>query len=138
MSLITSGIHIGSLSQAKARYSDFDFILNVSESSLSRYRNIRSDSDTILVEIPFEDSEETDLTKYLPYTNAVLKQAHNDGLSILVNCQRGISRSVSVVIGFLISKGMTFDEAYDLVRKKRPKMNPNPEFERALRSLGKH
>jgi atypical dual specificity phosphatase len=55
---------------------------------------------------------------------------------LFVHCAAGVSRSVSMVVGFLIySKRMKFDDALDLVQKQRPKASPNPAFRRQLRKL---
>lgn len=42
---------------------------------------------------------------------------------------KGISRSVSVVIGYLMSeKNMSYEEAIEYVKKKRPISDPNDGF----------
>lgn len=56
--------------------------------------------------------------------------------TVLVHCQAGLNRSSLVVVGALILRGMTPDEAIALVREKRsPYCLCNPEFERYLRGL---
>eukprot|EP00906_Rhabdomonas_costata_P015157 RCo021787 len=56
------------------------------------------------------------------------------GQQVLINCRMGISRSSSMVIAYLIQRmGHTYDSALELVRSKRPMVNPNPGFEQQLR-----
>jgi hypothetical protein len=61
--------------------------------------------------------------------------ASNDG-KVLVHCNAGVSRSTSVILGFLIlERGYKFDEAYALVKAKRPCIQPNAGFMNQLRGL---
>jgi dual specificity phosphatase 12 len=48
---------------------------------------------------------------------------------VLVNCMAGVSRSATIVIAYLMTKQkMTFQEAFEFVRSKRPIINPNEAF----------
>ncbi|CAM9948196.1 unnamed protein product [Heterosigma akashiwo] len=54
--------------------------------------------------------------------------------NVLVHCNQGVSRSCSMVIGYLMKRqGMTYDEALAYVRERRPQANPNFAFESELR-----
>ena len=49
----------------------------------------------------------------------------------------GVSRSASIVIGFLMEhRGMSFTEAFDWVKTKRPKIQPNQGFLKQLKLYG--
>jgi protein-tyrosine phosphatase len=53
----------------------------------------------------------------------------DSGKCVLVNCMAGVSRSVTIVIAYLMTKQkMTFQEAFEFVRSKRPIINPNEAF----------
>jgi protein-tyrosine phosphatase len=44
--------------------------------------------------------------------------------NVLVHCLAGVSRSVTIVLAYMITKkGCRLDEAYDLVRSRRSKVN---------------
>ncbi len=65
----------------------------------------------------------------------------NDGLlkgdKVLVHCVAGVSRSATIVISYIMIKNsMTFEEAFDLVKKKRDFIEPNPGFKRQLILFG--
>lgn len=53
----------------------------------------------------------------------------NEGKQVLVNCYAGVSRSATIVIGYLMYKNkMNVQEALSFVRQKRPIINPNYGF----------
>ncbi len=55
---------------------------------------------------------------------------------VLVHCYAGVSRSASVVIGYLMWKrGWGFQRAYDHVRKARPCISPNYGFKMQLQQF---
>lgn len=58
-----------------------------------------------------------------------LEECHNKGGKVIIHCEKGVSRSSTIVIAYLIWKNkMTYDEAYTLVRKKRAIISPNLGF----------
>jgi protein-tyrosine phosphatase len=53
---------------------------------------------------------------------------------IIVNCARGISRSATIVIAYLMYRyKMRLDEAYELLIKLRPQVRPNSNFRYQLK-----
>ncbi|ANQ05689.1 Dual specificity phosphatase [Plasmodium coatneyi] len=53
----------------------------------------------------------------------------DEGNKILVHCKKGVSRSVIIVIFFLMTRlELSFGDAFDLVKKRRPLSNPNLSF----------
>ncbi|KAJ3504507.1 hypothetical protein NLJ89_g7898 [Agrocybe chaxingu] len=55
---------------------------------------------------------------------------------ILVHCSAGVSRSPTVVVGYLMKqRGMTLREALGLVLRARPQVSPNPGFLQQLKDL---
>jgi len=58
--------------------------------------------------------------------------------NLLVHCNMGISRSASLVIRYMqITRHMTYDEAYNYIKKIRPVTRPNKLFEKILRGQDK-
>lgn len=58
---------------------------------------------------------------------------------ILVHCQGGISRSASAVIAYLMYKEkMSYQQAYDTVKKARSRIEPNDGFKEQLRAYEAH
>lgn len=53
---------------------------------------------------------------------------------IIVNCARGISRSATIVIAYLMYKfKMRYDDAFELLIKLRPQVRPNSNFRYQLK-----
>jgi len=82
------------------------------------------------------DLPQTHLTKYFPECFQFINDAISSGGRVLVHCMAGVSRSAAVVIGYLMTaKQMTFDEAYEFVKEKRPVIRPNDGFMEQLKQF---
>ena len=56
--------------------------------------------------------------------------------NIYIHCVMGISRSPSIVIGYLMyKKKMKYEEAYDFVKNKRNVISPNSGFQEQLKKF---
>lgn len=54
---------------------------------------------------------------------------------VLVHCNAGVSRSSSVVIGYLMQREeLSFEDAYSQVKLARPSSHPNRGFHQQLQS----
>lgn len=86
--------------------------------------------------IPCLDLPETNMREVFEDTSEFIGLTLNTGGVVLVHCNAGVSRSASVIIAYLImKKGMSFDEAFKLVKDKRPAIQPNSGFLEQLRKL---
>lgn len=85
--------------------------------------------------IAIPDNGEPIITEYLPeYVNFV--STHLASGNVLVHCWAGISRSATFVIAYLmVRENMSFDNAFQLVKSKREKINPKPGFIKQLQAL---
>lgn len=73
----------------------------------------------LVLYVPAEDHDAYDISKYfnqaVNYIHECLKKTN-----ILVHCLAGVSRSVSLVLAYLIKhKQMTYEQAYQAVKCKR-------------------
>ena len=65
-----------------------------------------------------------------------MEDSINDGHATLVHCAAGVSRSVSIVLAYLVIKrNMSLADSIAMVRAARPIMNPNLGFLRQLITL---
>ncbi|XP_078408041.1 dual specificity protein phosphatase 19 isoform X2 [Cetorhinus maximus] len=54
---------------------------------------------------------------------------------VLVHCNAGVSRSASIAIGYLMwENGLSFKDAFSIVKNARQTINPNPGFMEQLRN----
>ncbi|ETO26616.1 hypothetical protein RFI_10521 [Reticulomyxa filosa] len=66
------------------------------------------------------------------------KASQNKDHSVLVHCARGKSRSVTIVIGYIMWKHrMSFENAYHFVKQKRKIISINAGFEKQLKEFEK-
>jgi protein-tyrosine phosphatase len=83
--------------------------------------------------IPLYDSDYTNITKYFDESNEFIRNGYEKG-KILIHCGHGISRSVSLVMAYLIKcKEMSYSEVKLFVKSKRKVAQPNPGFEKQLK-----
>ena len=87
--------------------------------------------------VTFKDLETIDISKYLFSIIEFIARMIEKG-NVFVHCNAGISRSVSVVIGYLIVyHEMSYDEAHAYVKAKRACIFPNSGFVKFLKALEK-
>mmetsp|Transcript_76781 Transcript_76781/g.144681 ORF Transcript_76781/g.144681 Transcript_76781/m.144681 type:complete len:438 (+) Transcript_76781:73-1386(+) len=75
------------------------------------------------------DSSDEDIAALFPRAVQFLQQVHEAGGRVLVHCVAGRSRSASLVIAYLMRRcNMTLNEAFTLLKEKRPVVLPNSGF----------
>lgn len=63
-------------------------------------------------------------------------EAINNRSAVLVHCLAGVSRSVTVTLAYLMhSRAINFEEAFALVRLRKPDISPNFHFLRQLHAF---
>lgn len=87
-------------------------------------------------QLDIKDTAEENISQYFEtifkWMDEVLANSSN---KLLVHCARGISRSASFVIGYLMhSQHISYDEAFDYVVAIRPHISLNAGFEMQLRT----
>lgn len=93
-------------------------------------------NELISMYVPCLDLPETTLSEIWSIGNEFITTAKKHNGKVLVHCNAGVSRSTSVVIGYLIMIcGFSFGEAYDLVKSKRSCIRPNDGFLKQLKKL---
>ena len=80
------------------------------------------------------DVEDEDILSDFELLLPIIHKNLMDGKGVLCNCQKGRSRSASIVAAYLIRyKGMTTDEALEFIKSKRTQINPNKGYIEQLR-----
>jgi protein-tyrosine phosphatase len=88
--------------------------------------------------ISIEDSANVKIEKYFDECNEFIHQSITNGGKVYVHCQKGLSRSPTIVIAYLMNKrNLSFDDALGYVSSKRPCICPNLGFILALKEYDK-
>lgn len=79
--------------------------------------------------IPILDKCGVNILEHINDCIEFIRKCHHDKINVYVHCAMGISRSVSFVIAYLMqTRKITFNEAYKIVKDKRPQSEPNFSF----------
>ncbi|XP_010464177.1 PREDICTED: dual specificity protein phosphatase 1B [Camelina sativa] len=137
LSEIQQGLFIGSVAEATnsdlLKSSNITHVLTVAVALVPPYPN-----DFVYKVIEVVDREETDLTVYFDECFTFIDQAIQSGGGVLVHCFMGMSRSVTIVVAYLMKKhGMSFSKAMELVKSRRPQALPNSGFISQLQKFEK-
>jgi protein-tyrosine phosphatase len=138
MSEILPGLWLGDFHDSKShiflRAIKATHILNCAEEF---HGNLTAASLGICVKrIPMMDEEEITSLQHITEGAQLIDLWYSPSNTILIHCAAGVSRSPSIVIAWLILyRNFSYDQAYDLVVKKRNCIRPNPFFTLLLKSL---
>ena len=86
------------------------------------------------MKVKIYDLVDQKICEHFKSTFEFINNALKEGGSLLVHCNAGISRSATIVIAYLMQKRLFngFDSAYEHVKSKRFKINPNRGFIKQL------
>eukprot|EP01113_Clastostelium_recurvatum_P047884 TRINITY_DN8609_c0_g1_i2.p1 TRINITY_DN8609_c0_g1~~TRINITY_DN8609_c0_g1_i2.p1 ORF type:complete len:220 (-),score=23.21 TRINITY_DN8609_c0_g1_i2:4-642(-) len=134
---VVDGLCIGSqdsiVDLAKLHESGITHILNVATGITESHPGV-----FMYKEVQIMDLEEVIITSYFDQCFQFIDDAMARKGQVLVHCNAGISRSASIVIGYLMDRlGYTYDAAHDMVKNARPNICPNRGFKEQLRSYKK-
>ncbi|XAR54634.1 Phosphoprotein phosphatase [Bertholletia excelsa] len=125
---IEEGLYLGSIGAANNKTAlknlNITHILTVANSLPPAHPN---DFTYKLINIP--DREDTNISLYFEEAFNFIDEAKTTGGGALVHCFVGRSRSVTIVVAYLMKKhGMSLSQALEHVRNKRPIASPNSGF----------
>ncbi|CAA2997936.1 dual specificity phosphatase 1-like [Olea europaea subsp. europaea] len=133
--ILSQGLYLGSLGAANnkstLRSLNITHILTVAHSLSPAHAN-----DFIYKTIPVMDREDVDISQYFSECFNFIEEAKKTGGGVLVHCFAGRSRSVTIVVAYLMMKnGISLSEALEHVKRKRPVVSPNSGFISQLENL---
>ena len=83
--------------------------------------------------LEIDDSLEQNIKESIELSNSFIQK---DSLITLVHCYSGISRSSSIVIGYLMNKfNWDYETSYSFLKSKHLKAHPNSNFVNQLKYL---
>ena len=146
-SRILGNVYLGSRVHAKSRALLEDLnITHILNCTPTRTMDIEAgcpnffekDSRFTYKRIAIFDNQGEDILGHMDSAFSFIEVSQHYG-NILVHCHRGISRSATFVIGYLMKKyEMALNEALEHVRSCRSTVNPNESFLEQLQSLHEH
>ncbi|XP_020254045.1 dual specificity protein phosphatase 1B-like [Asparagus officinalis] len=122
------GLFMGSVGAALNRFAlkslGITHVLIVAKSLDPAFPN-----DFIYKKIEVLDTEETNLSEHFDECFDFINEAKQSGGGVLVHCFAGRSRSGTIVVAYLMKQHrMSRSQALELVRSKRPQVQPNLGF----------
>jgi protein-tyrosine phosphatase len=119
----------------------------LNENNISHVLNLTTnvpnyfEKELVYMKVNIFDFDTENIAQHFEETFAFIEKAltENSKNSVLVHCNAGISRSSTIVIAYLLQKGIckTYKQALKLVRRQRSIVSPNKGFEKQLISLEK-
>ena len=113
------------------RENEITHILNCAEEEPMNYPK-----DMTIIHIPMTDDEDDNAISQIIQGAQILAVWMNADANTIVHCKAGISRSVTVVLAWMIIyKEYTFNNAYKFVQGKRNFINPNDYYRKLLKII---
>lgn len=144
MSYISGRIYIGDRHDAHndewLQHHKIRAVLNCSEELPNNSKHFFSldKSKRLYLKLPMKDDKREDIQHCMIRAVDFIKEAVKVG-NVLVHCSAGISRSVSMVMAYLICvKKKTCKDAYVHIQRKRDIAYPNSGYRAQLQNLEKH
>lgn len=106
----------------------------VDETELSRLLEGKS-----TLRVAIEDTKDAEIENYFESTAEFISRHVAQGHNVLVHCFKGLSRSVSLVIYYMVTRlgYRSVDVALSHIKKVRPSVHPNPGFLQKLHAATK-
>lgn len=112
---IIPNLYLSDLKYSLYNNLNFDIIINLSE-----YNYKPLNSNTKLYYYDIKDEVTSNIIDIILLTNEIILSGLKENKKILVHCQKGLSRSVSIIMGFLmVHHKVTFEEAEKIILSKR-------------------
>jgi len=134
MSLILKNLFLGSASDANdflfIKQNNIKLIVNVTKDIATDYSALGFE-DIKVIRIPIDDidTESLNTNNLLMSTLTTIKKYIDENKGVLVHCRAGVSRSASIVIAYLMKyHNLSFSQAQNYLRSRRPIINPNAGF----------
>jgi protein-tyrosine phosphatase len=84
--------------------------------------------------LPTVDNTPPPLTTLIKGADFIDEEIKNNGI-VYVHCRQGLGRGPTMAMAYLIKTGLTYQDAYNMVRKVRIFINPRPGQIKRLKEL---
>ncbi len=121
-SLIVPNLYLGPAAAWK-QVPELKYVINLSGTDLVLPPDVQQ------TRIIIEDNPKSNIAQYFPQTNPIIANALATKQTIYVCCDRGVSRSPTIVLAYFMSiYGWSFEYARSWLRQFRSVINPNEGF----------
>ena len=116
----------------------------LSELGVTHILNVAADlpnafpSDYVYCSVPmYDDEDEILMSHYSKCCDFIDEALSKEEGRVLVHCRAGRSRSVSIVVAYMMNrdKSLSVEKALEVIRETRPNADPNPGFLKQLKAL---
>lgn len=131
MSKVLPGLYLGSFRDAK------DTVQHT-ENKITHILSIHDNSRPLLMDkvylcLPVSDSPTQNISQYFSACNDFIHDARTKGGNVLVHCLAGVSRSVTIVVAYVMTvTDLGWRDSFNAVRGARSCASPNCGFQRQL------
>lgn len=137
--IIKDSLYLGSVNHAAMKKAiinlNIGYIVNVTHDEKCYFENDK-DCDVEYFRISIDDKESVNIKQYFENVFEFIENGIKCDKAVLVHCSAGISRSATIVIGYLMNTmNIKYKTARDYVRDKREVICPNQGFENQLRQF---
>jgi hypothetical protein len=88
------------------------------------------------MKLSLDDNSDVPIAQYFDISHKFIEDARARNTGVLVHCRKGVSRSATIVIAYVMKhQGIPFEDAFEYVKQKRSIINPNLGFVLALEAL---
>jgi dual specificity phosphatase 12 len=88
--------------------------------------------------VDLKDSKDVKIQQFFNEVHEFIDKAIDNKENVLVHCKGGMSRSASMLCSYLMRKfSLSFDEAYKILKERRPIVDINEGFQNELRDYQK-
>ncbi len=112
-------------------------VFNVSPVQLKKHIGVN------YYQLPILDDSQQNIIQFFDKVFSKIDELDTQGQYVVINCQAGVSRSASFVIGYLIKRGLSYETSYQLLKSCRSIINPNKgfieqlkQYEKTIKSIG--
>ena len=101
-------------------------ILNVTSSIPNHFEDVDG---FVYKQIAVEDKHDVDMMQHLPGAFQFIENARLSGEKVLVHCYAGMSRSVTIILAYLMKYyNHTLESAHEYVKERKTDISPNFSF----------
>lgn len=101
-------------------------ILNVTSSIPNQFEGVEG---FVYQQIAVEDKLDVDMMQHLPTAFQFIEKARACGEKVLVHCHAGMSRSVTIILAYLMKYyNHTLESAHEYVKQRKSDISPNFSF----------